>query len=43
MAKGQIKQAQIKIDQKQFENLCKMQCTEKEIMSAYLMLMQEKK
>ena len=33
MAKGQIKQAQIKIDQKQFENLCKMQCTEKEIMS----------
>lgn len=33
MAKGQIKQAQIKIDQKQFENLCKMQCTELEIMS----------
>ena len=33
MAKGQIKQAQIKIDQKQFENLCKMQCTETEIMS----------
>lgn len=33
MAKGQIKQAQIKIDKKQFENLCKMQCTETEIMS----------
>jgi len=33
VAKGQIKQAQIKIDQKQFENLCKMQCTETEIMS----------
>ena len=33
MAKGQIKQAQIKIDQKQFENLCKMQCTENEIMA----------
>lgn len=33
MAKGQIKQAQIKIDQKQFENLCKMQCTKTEIAS----------
>lgn len=33
MAEGQIKQAQIKIDQKQFETLCKMQCTETEIMS----------
>lgn len=33
MAKGQIKQAQIKIDKNQFENLCKMQCTETEIMS----------
>ena len=32
MAKGQIKQAQIKIDKNQFENLCKMQCTETEIM-----------
>lgn len=33
MAKGQIKQAQAKIDKKQFENLCRMQCTETEIMS----------
>lgn len=33
MAKGQIKQKQAKIDQKQFENLCKMQCTETEIMA----------
>jgi len=33
VAKGQIKQAQIKIDKNQFENLCKMQCTETEIMS----------
>ena len=33
MAKGQIKQKQAKIDQKQFEQLCKMQCTETEIMS----------
>ena len=33
MAKGQIKQAQIKIDKKQFEKLCSMQCTEKEIMA----------
>ena len=31
MAKGQIKQKQEKIDVKQFEQLCKMQCTEKEI------------
>ena len=33
VAKGQKKQAQIKIDKHQFENLCKMQCTEREIMS----------
>lgn len=33
MAKGQIKQAQIKIDKNQFENLCKMQCTKIEIAS----------
>ena len=33
MAKGQIKQAQARIDKSQFENLCKMQCTEIEIMS----------
>lgn len=33
MAKGQIKQAQAKIDKHQFENLCKMQCTETEIMA----------
>lgn len=33
MAKGQIKQAQARIDKKQFENLCKMQCTEREIMA----------
>lgn len=33
MAKGQIKQAQARIDKKQFENLCKMQCTETEIMA----------
>ena len=33
MAKGQIKQKQAKIDIKQFEQLCKMQCTESEIMS----------
>ena len=33
MAKGQIKQAQIKIDRKQFEQLCQMQCTETEIMA----------
>ena len=33
MAKGQIKQAQARIDKRQFEQLCKMQCTEQEIMS----------
>lgn len=33
MAKGQKKQAQIKIDKHQFENLCKMQCTENEIIA----------
>ena len=32
MAKGQVKYKQIKIDKSQFENLCKMQCTETEIM-----------
>ena len=32
MAQGQIKQKQAKIDKNQFENLCKMQCTETEIM-----------
>ena len=31
MAKGQIKQAQIKIDKTQFEKLCGLQCTETEI------------
>lgn len=31
MAKGQIKQAQAKIDQKQFEKLCGLQCTKTEI------------
>lgn len=31
MAKGQIKQAQVKIDKKAFENLCGIQCTEQEI------------
>ncbi len=31
MAKGQIKQKQSKIDQKQFESLCAIQCTEEEI------------
>lgn len=33
MAKDQIQQAQAKIDKKQFEQLCKMQCTETEIMA----------
>ena len=33
MAKGQIKQKQDKIDKKQFENLCAIQCTEEEICS----------
>lgn len=31
MAKGQIKQKQMLINKNQFENLCKMQCTEQEI------------
>ena len=31
MAKGQIKQKQDRINQKQFESLCAMQCTEEEI------------
>lgn len=31
MAKGQKKQAQIKIDKKQFEKLCAIQCTREEI------------
>lgn len=31
MAKGQIKQAQAKIDKVQFEKLCGLQCTENEI------------
>lgn len=35
MAVGQIKQAQSKIEQKQFEQLCKMQCTEMEIASFF--------
>lgn len=35
MAVGQIKQAQSKIDEKQFEQLCKMQCTEMEIASFF--------
>lgn len=33
MAKGQIKQAQAKINQEQFENLCRMQCIEDEIVA----------
>ena len=33
MAKGQIKQKQDKIDKKQFENLCGIQCTKEEICS----------
>lgn len=35
MAKGQIKQAQAKIDKAQFEKLCGLQCTESEIMSYF--------
>lgn len=35
MAKGQIKQAQIKIDQAKFESLCKCQCSEREIASEF--------
>lgn len=33
MAKGQIKQKQSTINQKQFESLCAIQCTEEEILS----------
>lgn len=33
MAKGQIKQKQSKIDQRQFEELCSIQCTQEEILS----------
>ena len=33
MAKGQVKQAQVKIDQVEFEKLCSMQCTREEIYS----------
>lgn len=32
MAKGQIKQAQAKIDKKTFEDLCHIMCTEQEIL-----------
>ena len=35
MAKGQVKQAQIKIDQKQFESMCAIQCTREEIASMF--------
>ena len=35
MAIGQIKQAQARIDQKQFENLCAIQCTRDEICSIF--------
>ena len=35
MAKGQIKQAQIKIDKDQFEKLCQIQCTREEIYSFF--------
>lgn len=35
MAVGQIKQAQVKIDQKQFENMCAIQCTRDEIASMF--------
>ena len=35
MAKGQIKQAQERIDKRQFETLCGMQCTEEEICSVF--------
>lgn len=35
MAKGQIKQAQEKIDKKTFESLCQLQCTESEIASFF--------
>ena len=33
MAKGQIKQKQDRIDKKQFESLCSIQCTQEEICS----------
>lgn len=35
MAKGQIKQKQANINQKQFETLCAIQCTEEEIMAMF--------
>ena len=35
MAKGQIKQKQMNINQKQFESLCAIQCTEEEIMAVF--------
>ena len=35
VAKGQIKQAQERIDKRQFETLCGMQCTEEEICSVF--------
>ena len=35
IAKGQIKQAQIKIDKDQFEKLCGLQCTETEIIGYF--------
>lgn len=35
MAKGQIKQAQIKIDQTEFEKLCGLQCTRDEICAVF--------
>ena len=35
MAKGQIKQAQERITQKEFEKLCEIQCTESEIASFF--------
>lgn len=35
MAVGQIKQAQAKIDQRQFESMCAIQCTREEIISMF--------
>lgn len=35
MAKGQIKQAQAKINQKEFEEMCKIQCTREEICAVF--------
>ena len=35
MGKGQIKQAQTKIKQDQFENMCGIQCTEEEIAAVF--------